>query len=56
MDIAGKKEYSAVHCVHYIDYDRCTGMSYVVFNHIWPFRPDEDWRLKWKSWPLQLDD
>jgi hypothetical protein len=29
------------------------GSSWVVFNHLWPFREDEDWRIKWKSWPLQ---
>lgn len=29
------------------------GSSWIVFNHLWPFQEDEDWRVKWKSWPLQ---
>ncbi|KAF2468411.1 uncharacterized protein BDR25DRAFT_305060 [Lindgomyces ingoldianus] len=32
---------------------RHCGSSYVVFQHIWPFEDHEDWRTKWKSWPLQ---
>jgi hypothetical protein len=32
------------------------GESFVVFKHIWPYEEDEDWRTKWKSWPLQRAD